>query len=156
MNIQEVRAAINDFRKAFRDDLGSPVAYGKRTFAPYSGGFSIDERDVELNWFLETSKNIKLYGTSTLASEEDLRDAGLNTNCTGIVTCIYEDILDLQPVDETTGTKLFIRENLLDDKLRVILNGAEIEFNIIDYTFAFQLRDTYIFIKFGVSSDLEV
>lgn len=152
MNRQEVLSAINDFRVAFGEDLGSRFFYGKRTLEKPTDGFYIDKKKETIEWVPETPEtHRRLYCTSKTATVEEIEKAGLNKRCTGIVTCIYEDILEIQPPN-SDGVKKLNRDNVLKDVLRVEFNGVEVSYQILDYTFAFQLRDTYIFIKFGVAS----
>lgn len=152
MNPQEVKSAINDFRVAFREDLGSRFFYGKKVIEKPTEGFFIDKKKETIEWVEETPDTHRnLYCTSKTATVEEIEKAGLNKRCTGIVTCIYEDILEIQPPDYN-GSQALKRDNVLKDVIKVSFNGVEETFQILDYTFAFQLRDTYIFIKFGVVS----
>lgn len=152
MNPQEVKSAINDFRVAFAEDLGSQFFYGKRTLVKPTDGFYIDKKTETTDWVGKTPETQRsLYCTSKTATVEEIEKAGLNKRCTGIVTCIYEDILELQPLNDQ-GVRTLKRDNILKDNLMVVFNGVEETYQILDYTFAFQLRDTYIFIKFGVVS----
>jgi hypothetical protein len=141
MNNQEVRSAINDFRKAFRYDLGAPLRYGKRVTSK-SGGFSIDRRKQTLEWVDKTPTSIPLYGTVKSASQEMLVEAGLDVKSTAVITAIYEDILSIQ----TSGDL----SEVLDDYIETSIKGIKQVYRIIDFNFAFQLKDTYVFVKFGV------
>jgi hypothetical protein len=154
MNIQEVKSAINDFRNAFRDDLGAKFVYGKKT-STQSGGFSIDERDTTYEWVDKSSTGVEMYCTTSLATSEELIESGLNQNCTGIVTCIYEDVLSIQPTG-TDGQPKIKKEDILDDVILVFMEGFKRYYRIVDFSFAFQLKDSYIFIKFGVVDVEEV
>jgi hypothetical protein len=148
MRRQEVESAINDFRLAFRDDLGCPFHYG-RLVQTKSGGFSIDTKQSTVSWISQTSKKQPLYCTITTGTKEELMESGLKQDSKGIITCIYEDILDIQPED--ANMKKFINKKIiLDDVVKVFLNGETIVYRIIDYAPAFQLKDTFIFLKFGV------
>lgn len=150
MNNQEVKSAINDFRRAFKEDLGAMFAYGEKTASAQSGGFSIDEESIGINWVDRTSSGESLYCTAQIANQEELLEAGLSQNSTGIVTCIYEDILDLQQDRDVQGNLFMSKELMLDDVIVVFLNGYKQYYRIVDFNFAFQLKNTYIFIKFGV------
>lgn len=149
MNRTEVQSAINDFRKAFKDDLGTRFVYGKKKTST-GGGFSIDEENIAYWWFSTTSKGQQLYGTLSVATDEALMEAGLNQKSTGIFTCIYEDILDLQEIDPKTNKPFLDKQELLDDYILVFTHGYVRYYRIVDFSFAFELRDTYIFMKFGV------
>jgi hypothetical protein len=148
MRRQEVESAINDFRLAFRDDLGSPFHYG-RLVQSKSGGFSIDGKQTTVEWVTETSKKTPLYCTLTMGTKEELMESGLRQDSKGILTCIYEDILDVQPANVSLE-KVISKKAILDDVVKVFLNGETIVYKIIDYAPAFQLKDTFIFLKFGV------
>lgn len=148
MNTQEIKSAINDFRKSYRDDLGARLVYGQKT-STSSGGFSIDENTSTYTWVDKTTSGDDLYCTVSVATTEELVEAGLSQKCTGIVTCIFEDILDVQPID-INGGKSISKQAILDDVILVFLNGYRQYYRIVDFSFAFQLKNTYIFMKFGV------
>jgi hypothetical protein len=147
MNDQDVQSAIADFRKSWKEDLGCRVRYGKRSVVP-SGGFSIDKNTIETISWLDTTPKGDLYATVKSMSKEELIDCGMNTSCTAVITCIFEDILSLQ--DDIGGTKRLVKEKLINDKIQVLTKGVKQTFDIVDFQFAFQLRDTYVFLKLGV------